>query len=219
MPQITFYRGNGSCAFCAHALLKELGIPFQPVIMNLLEEGYESADGSMSNEQYRQIHPSGYVPALKVDGVVITELSAILTYITTLTPESRLLGQTSLQRARVLEWLSFLSGSLHAHGFGMLFRPRRFTDDAAQEDAIIQKGREKVKEYYAQVEKRIGSGDYTVDDVETVVDFNVLIFYYWGLKQDFDMSPYTNYGRVVKRMESKKSVQAALFEEGLSPAF
>lgn len=103
----------------AHILLSELGIPFHAVPLHVGDSGYEAADGSFSHAEYVQdINSTGYVPALSVDGEVITENPAILRYIANLAPERQLLGSTALQKARVDEWLAWLLSTLHGAGFG-----------------------------------------------------------------------------------------------------
>lgn len=115
MSDLTLYLVNGACSLAPHALLKHLGIPHRVIIMNLTLEGCAAADGSISAEQYRCVHPLGYVPALQLSsGHVITENVAILNYIHSLVPESKTFGDGPLEYAQVVQWLSFLSGGLHS---------------------------------------------------------------------------------------------------------
>ncbi|KAJ4855619.1 hypothetical protein T069G_08987 [Trichoderma breve] len=115
MSTLALYRANGVSSFIPHVLLKELMIPFTSVIMQPGPNGWEAADGSLNNTSYRNIHPQGYVPALQVDGVIITELPAIITYIaSSSTGKANLLGNDKIERAKVAEWMAWLSGTVHA---------------------------------------------------------------------------------------------------------
>lgn len=220
MPEITLYRGNGACSLIPHIVLRELGVPFQSVVLKWSDKGFQfSSDGNITGGDYRKIHSSGYVPALQVDDEVITENPAILMYLASLAPERNLAGKGDLERAHVVEWLVYLSGSLHGYSYGMLFAPKRFTDDTAQYDAIRQKGRAKIEECYALIDKRLEGREFPVGDGETLVDFNLVIFYYWGRDKKFDMDRYPNYGSVVKRMEAKESLQEAAKDEGINLFF
>lgn len=75
---LTLFRRNGACSFIPHVILNEIGVPFETIVLDFDKNTrLAAADGSFTHEQYQQIHPSGFVPALKVDGEVITELPAI----------------------------------------------------------------------------------------------------------------------------------------------
>lgn len=219
-PSITLYRANGACSFVPHAVLKELSIPFNDFRMTWGPEGIESADGSMSNAEYRKIHHLGYIPSLKVGDTVITEMPAVLTYIASLAPDRNFLGKNNLERAKATEWMAYLSGSLHGMGYGMVFRPARFTDDEAQYDAIKQQGRKVVGICYKRIDSLLQGKQFAVGESLTVVDFNLVIFWYWGAGNGFRMrEEFPNYGELVRRMELKDSVREVAKIEGKKLAF
>jgi glutathione S-transferase len=222
MPDITLYRANGSCSLVAHVLLRELGIPFKavPMTYNFKERCISgSEDGRITREEYLKIHPQGYCPALTVDGDNITENPAILSYIASLAPERGLAGKEGLDRARVIQWLAFLSGTMHGYAYGMFFAPQRFTDDKARFDAIQQKGRDKVVEINALIEKMLGGREFPVGDAETLADYNLYLFYRWGVERGFDMSPYKSFERIARRVEKKESVKETVKVEGKELVF
>lgn len=98
---VTLFRKNGACSFVPHALLNELDIPYKAVVLDFNEDNHlHAADGSFTHEEYKKIHPMGYVPALKVDDTIIIELPAIVNYIASLEPGRQLLGRTPLQQAK-----------------------------------------------------------------------------------------------------------------------
>lgn len=114
-PKLTLYRASGSCAEVPYMLLRYLAIPATSVLMKVGSDGhYAAADGSFTNAEYRAIHPSGYVPALRIQDNgsehLLTENPAVLSFIAGLTSEQHLLGDTAIAKARVLEWLNWLSG-------------------------------------------------------------------------------------------------------------
>lgn len=226
MPSnIVLYRKDGACSFIPHALLNELGIPYQSVVLDLKDGAMQAADGSLSNEEYRKIHPSAYVPALQVDGQIITELPAVLTYISDLAPERKLFGSTPMEKAKVYEWLAWLSGTLHAQGYGALWRPKRFTDDDAENvhKAITEKGRSNIMAVYTRIEHRI-EGPHAVGGEFTVVDLGLHTFWRWGalrigIDQNDFAKQFPKYTALVKGVEKMDSVQKTLQEENLPPAF
>lgn len=220
MPKLTLYRANGSCSLIPHAILRHYKIPFTAVRLKFGPNGVEAADGSFSNAQYRSIHPRGYVPALAVDIEVITEMPAILTYISSLLPKEDLAGIGTVQQAKVLEWLVFLSGTLHGLGYGAWLRPGRFSDDVADHKRIRAKGREVIHESFQRIDDALKNGGFFVGNSLTVVDFNVYIFARWAHEVDIDLEKeYCHYYEHVRRIEKMEGVRQAVENEGLKFAF
>ncbi|KAF5570897.1 transcriptional activator CMR1 [Fusarium phyllophilum] len=220
MPKLTLYRANGSCSLIPHAILRHYKIPFTAVRLKFGPNGVEAADGSFSNAQYRSIHPRGYVPALAVDNEVITEMPAILSYISSLIPKENLLGTGPIQKAKVLEWLVFLSGTLHGLGYGAWLRPGRFIDDVADHDKVRGKGREVIHESFKRIDDGLKNGEFIVGNALTVVDFNVYIFARWAHEVEIDLEKeYSNYYRHVRKIERMDGVREAVENEGLKFSF
>jgi glutathione S-transferase len=182
--------------------------------------GLEAADDSLSRDEYREIHHLGYVPALKVDGVVITEMPAILTYLASLAPERNLLGKSDVERAKIVEWMAFLSGYLHGQGYGQVFSPGRYSDNESDFPAIKERGRKIVDTSYRRINGLLQGKAFAVGDQDTVADFNLVIFWYWGVGNGFRMlDDYPNYAELVRRMESKASIRTTAQLEGKKLAF
>ncbi|KAF9770233.1 hypothetical protein IL306_012248 [Fusarium sp. DS 682] len=220
MPNLTLYRANGTCSLVPHAILRHYKIPFSEVLLKFGHEGVEAADGSFKNAQYRSIHPRGYVPALAVGNQVITEMPAILSYISSLIPQENLFGATPFQQAKVLEWLVFLSGTLHGLGFGAWLRPGRFSDDGTVHDGIREKGRELIHECLKRIDNGIKGCEFIVGNILTVVDFNVYIFARWVRELDIDLrAEYSHYYKHVEKIEKMDGVREAVEAEGLEFAF
>jgi glutathione S-transferase len=68
------YYAPGACSLASHVALEEVGIPYETQKMDL-------AAGDQRSEAYLRINPRGRVPALVVDGSVLTENEGILTYL------------------------------------------------------------------------------------------------------------------------------------------
>jgi glutathione S-transferase len=95
------------------------------------------------------------VPVLALDSENITEVIAVATAISSLASDKHLMGWTPLDNARVYEWMSYLSGTLHGAGFAHLFRPQRWTDDPEAFESIQAKARECVKDCFDLIEGRL----------------------------------------------------------------
>ena len=71
---IKLYYSPGACSLAPHIVLEELGIAFEPVLVSL-------KDGDQHKADFMRVNPKARVPALVVDGKLLTENVAILTYL------------------------------------------------------------------------------------------------------------------------------------------
>ena len=100
-----------ACSMSARIALNEAG-----AAIDLVEVDTRAGRVLATGEDYRAINPLGYVPALRLDdGTVLTENSAILQYIADQYPEAELAPPPSdrIGRAKLRQWLSFISAELH----------------------------------------------------------------------------------------------------------
>ncbi|KAM5352755.1 hypothetical protein ACJ41O_005477 [Fusarium nematophilum] len=217
MPNLTLYRTNGSCSLAPHALLRHFDIPVSIIRLHKGPDGrYEAADGSFTNAEYRAVHPLGYVPALRVGDEAITEVPAVLNYISSTVPEENLLGGDALERARVSEWLNWLSGTLHGLGFVGLWRPYRFSDDEAAFEAIRARGRKVIDESFERIESRLEGREWAVGGGLTVVEFYLYVYARWGKKIGIDVERrYPAFGRFAQKLETLEGIREAVQDEGL----
>jgi glutathione S-transferase len=116
---LKLYYTPGACSLSPHIALREAGVPFELVKVDLAAK--KLADGG----DFFAISPKGYVPALGLDdGQVLTEGAIIVQYIADLAPDSRLAPKPgSFARVRLNEWLHFIATELHK-GFGPINNPK-----------------------------------------------------------------------------------------------
>lgn len=209
MDHIKFWFSPGACSLAPHVLLHEIGVSFEAVTTNVFE-------GAQLTEAFARINPKKRVPVLSLDGHIVTEVPAIATAIADLAPEWHLMGRMPLDRARVYEWMSWLSGTLHGQGFGALWRPERFSDDPSQFDSISAKGRTTIADGFDTIEGKL-SGPYSTGDAFTAVDPYLLVFYRWGNGIGFDLAKtHPNYTDFARTLVQRASVAAAMIAEGIA---
>lgn len=206
MASIVLYYSPGACSLASHVLLREIGVKFGLLKVEL---------GASLPESFRRINPKMRVPVLSIDEHVITETPAIFTAISQLAPDKHLLGKSNMDIVRSYEWLNWLSGTLHGQAFGGLVRPHRYTDDPALYDAIKAKGWKNAVECFEKIESDL-SGLHAVGDDFTAVDVFLYIFYRWAnYGQDRVMDKYPKYTKLVLHLAKRSSVQEALEAEGV----
>ena len=95
------YFTPGACSLADHIALREAGLPFESVRVDL--STHTTEDG----RDYMAISPKGYVPALVFDdGQLLTENIAILSWIADRAPMLALPGD--MGRYRLLEALAYV---------------------------------------------------------------------------------------------------------------
>jgi glutathione S-transferase len=185
-------------------------------------DGYEAVDGSLTHAEYRVVNPLGYVPTLVVDGESVTEMPAVLTMIVQLSSDEQkageLLGRTALERARVAEWMAWLSGTLHSLGFGAYWRQYRFVENHECYPAVKVKGGKVIEQCFERIDQRLRGRRFAVGDALTLADFNLCIFWRWGTAIGHDMkAKFPSYTEALKRMQDVVGVREAINDEGMSP--
>ena len=155
---ITFYHAPWSRASSVHWLLEELGVPFEfsPVDIRA-SEGVPEA--------YRSIQPNKKVPAIDLDGTVVTERAAITLYLADAFAEADLApAQDDRARARYLTWLvycdSVLDPVVAAKAHGIEFMGPRYSYGS-------------FSEMVANLEKALSSQPYIVGDRFTAADTQI----------------------------------------------
>jgi glutathione S-transferase len=208
---IKLYYSPGACSLAPHIALEETGADFETQRVMLAEGDNRKAD-------YLAVNPHGFVPALEVDGEVITENVAVLTCIASRFPEARLLPfDRPLALARALQQMAFLSSSLHI-AFAQVWRPQRFTEDASVHPQIIDGGRRRILAYYAEIDARLAGSAWLAGEEMTLADPYVLVFFRWGNRIGLDMGAYPYWAAHSRRMLERPAVQRALEREGLAAA-
>ena len=103
--------GVGSArALRAHWALIELGLDYR-------SERIQSRSGETDTPEYRRLNPRGKIPVLQDRGLVLSESAAIVTYLAETYGGSRsipLIPAGGPERARYLEWVSFISMEIDA---------------------------------------------------------------------------------------------------------
>ncbi len=208
MPDLKLWYSPGACSLAPHILLYEIQVPFDAVETSI-------AKGAHLTDEFARINSKKRVPVLSLDGEMITEVPAIAATIADLAPEQHLMGRTALDRARVCEWMNWLSGTPHGQGFGALWRPQRFSDDPKAFEVIMSKARKTISECFEIIESRL-SGMYSTGGGFTAVDPLLLVFYRWGSGIGIDMpSNYPSYSTFARRLVQRDAVVAALAAEGI----
>jgi glutathione S-transferase len=166
---ITLYHSPMACSLASKLALVESGLPHEISLVRTYR-------GENRGAAYLAINPSGRVPALEVDGVVITESVAILGLIADLAPDAALLPADKIGRAKAIALLSYLSSTVHAAFTPSLF-PERFTQSDDHE-AIRAAALARLREAFLLLEERMVARDFMLERF-SVCDLYATVFLLW----------------------------------------
>ena len=156
---LTFYHSPGSSSMAVHVALHEVGAPFEARALSLQAKDTRTPE-------FLAINPNGRVPALVIDGRVLTEVAGCLFYLARTHPAANLLPTGDAEaEAQVVSWMSFLASGVHTAG---------------------RQGPEAVHEAFAVAERRLGGRKWTVGERYSISDIH-LFRLYWRFKPAHDL--------------------------------
>jgi glutathione S-transferase len=159
-----------------------------------------------TGEDYRQINPLGYVPALKLDdGTVLTENAAILQYIADAYPEARLAPPESNRaaRAKLRQWLSFIGTELHK----ALMTPLLGRDTPPEVKAWVAG---KYASRLAYLDEKLKGREFLLDRFSVADAYLATVLNWTQATPEIDLALYPNVKVYLERMRQRPSVAAAL---------
>ena len=205
---IKLYYSPGACSLAPHIVLEELGIAYEPVLVSL-------KDGEHKKAYYLKINPKARVPALNVDGKVLTENVAILTYLGGGFPERGLWPKETWRQAEALSLMTWLASSVQV-AFAGNVRPERYAGDAAAKENVKVTCRESIIGYYTDIDKLLTGKTFAMGGQYTVCDPYLLVFYRWGYRIGIDMkSQYPHWTKQAVRVASRPTVKRVFDDEGI----
>lgn len=199
------YFSPGACSLSPHIALREAGLPFELVQVDL------RAKKTKAGDDFLAINPKGYVPALGLpDGEVLTEGALIVQYVADQNPDARLAPrQGTKERRRLAELLHFIATELQK-GIAPLNNPKA---NPELKEALRQK-----------LDLRLGYLSKTLEDRKFLLgqDFSVADGYaYYALRSFRKLDSAALAASPVlsayfERIQSRPRVQETLAAEGLS---
>lgn len=199
------YYAPGACSLSPHIALREAGLPFELIKVDLKTKQTETG------EDYRRINPNGYVPCLVLDdGRNLTEGPAIVQFIADQAPEKGLAPAAGdFARYQLQQWLNFISTEIHK-SFSPLFNPAAGDDAKALARQILQAR-------LTTVAEDLNHSPYLLGERFSVADIYLFVTLSWASYVGLDLAPWPALQHFAARIGQRPAVQAALRAEGLLP--
>ena len=202
---LTLHFSPGVCSMASHIALEEIGEPYEkkPTLL---------PKGEHKTEAYLKINPRGKVPALIVDGKVLTENTAILTYLGRRFAGKNLLPKDPLEEARCISTMAWFSNTVHP-AYTHYLRPERFAEAEVAHPAVKETAKKNFMTQCAEIDAMLQGKSWIMGDQHTVADGYALVFYGWGVRAGFPMHELKSYTAWKDRMLKRPAVRKVLEEE------
>ena len=196
---LTLYYSPGASSLVPHIALEEIGAPYERKSINL-------AAGEHKSAAYLKINLRGKVPALSIDGRVLTENVAILTYLAKRFPDARLLPQDLLEESQCLSTMAWFASAVHPT-FAHIIRPERFASDTAAQLNMSNTARQTFWAHCDEINGLLANNKWMMGAQYTVCDPYAFFFYDLGSRIKLPMRELAAYTAFNERMLQRSAVR------------
>ncbi len=204
MTQMTLFVFPGACSRVALTALEHVGADYTAVMVDLMK-------GAHMRPDYKAANPRGKVPALHVDGKLLSENAAIQLWLNDEYPEAGLLPKPAdaWERAQQLSDMFWVSSVWHPYVRANKMPIRWTTGDIAP---VRERGVELLTPCIQILEERLATSNWWYGSW-SIID----VYFYWAYttaeEGQFDLSAYPNINRHRKAVEAIPAFQRALARE------
>ena len=210
MYELFYYPNNASLA--PHYVLEEIGAPF---VLRLVDR----TTNAQKDPDYMQRNPMGRIPTL-VDGeFVLFESAAICLHLADRHPQARLAPAVgSDARARLYQWLMFLTNTIQPDFMTFYYADQRTTDPRGA-PAVKASAEQRLDAAYRVVDDHLArGGPYLLGEAISVADLFLLMVVGWGRAQTNPPWRLANVRRCAELLLRRPAVQRAHASEGIEAA-
>ncbi len=204
MTQMTLFMFPGGCSRVVLVALEHIGVQYDAVMVDLVK-------GEHMRPEYLAANPRGKIPALHVDGKLLSENGAIQLWLNDRYPAAGLLPKPAddWERAQQLSDMFWVSSVWHPYVRANKMPMRWTTGDVAP---VRERGVELLTPCVKQLEDRLADMDWWYGDW-SIID----AYFYWAYTTaedgQFDLSPYPHINRHRAAIEAMPAFQAAIARE------
>lgn len=194
----TLYFSPGACSLAIQVVLRELDQPFELV-------------NKASVTVYQRINPVGAVPALAVDGKVLTEGAAIILYLLE-KHANDLLPASTEARQQAIEQLMFANATLHPAYSKLFFLSSELAEGEIKELAMATAANYVCK-LWQLVETKLQTQPYLGGQQYSVTDILLAVYASWGRFFSVAISIGPRSQAMIAKVQALPCYQAALVAE------
>ncbi|MCA1245107.1 maleylacetoacetate isomerase [Massilia sp. MS-15] len=205
MKLYTYFRS--SAAYRVRIALNLKGLDYEAVPVHLLRDG-----GQQLGADYLAVNPSGLVPALQDDGLVLSQSMAILEYLDEVYPVAPLLPKDALGRARVRELAQIVACDIHPINNLRVLRylvKQLGQSEEVKTDWYRHWVIEGLRSLEAHLARNPGTGAFCHGDTPTMADCFLVPQVFNAKRFDIDVAAYPTIARIDALCADLPAFQAA----------
>jgi maleylpyruvate isomerase len=166
--------------------------------------------GAQKSEAYRALNPQGLVPALEIDGRVLTQSPAILEWLEEAHPEPPLLPRDPFDRAQARAMAALIGCDVHPLNNLRVLQTLKH-ELGADEAKVAAWTARWITAGFEALERLIGrhGGSWSFGDSPTLVDCYLIPQVYSARRFEVDLSPYPEILAIEARAGAHPAFQAA----------
>lgn len=207
MAKLVLWGSTATTSTICHMVLAEAGATFETRFLSLRE-------GEHKRPEYLAVNPKGEVPALVVDGAVLTEIPAICLYVAEVLPKAGMLPRDPLARAQAVSWLAWASFR-QAQGFGSVFAATRIMPDEACAAALRAAGLERIGAALAHLDGVLAGQEYVLGRQLTPADYYLAMQERWAARLGLPLPE--NCAAHMARVLDRPAARQVFTIEGITP--
>lgn len=204
MYKLFYYPRNASWA--PHLALAEMGIEFELILVDRKANQQKSCE-------YLALNPTGRIPTLADQNLVVFESAAICLYLCDKHPDTGLMpAASSPLRAIFYQWLFYLNSTIQPE-LMVYFYPQKHTV-GKRTGEIVQAQEARVMEMFALIDKELEGKNFLVGDSISVCDYFLFMLSHWA--SGFAQPPlaFKNLGAYLRKIAQRDAVISVCEREG-----
>ncbi|OIQ27281.1 MAG: glutathione S-transferase [Alphaproteobacteria bacterium MedPE-SWcel] len=180
--------------------LEEAGLEYDPVKVDFAQK-------EQTTQAYHQINPKGRVPALVVDGGILTETGALLEYIADRAEQAKLRPSDPILAARMREVMFYLASTMHvnhAHkmrGARWASTPESFADMAQKVPETMAASCDYISDWGLR-------GPFVLGETLCLADCYLFVICTWLEGDGVQVARFPKIAAFMAAMEARDSVKA-----------
>jgi glutathione S-transferase len=180
--------------------LEEAGLNYEAIKIDFAGKEHMS-------QAYAQINPKGRVPALAIDGGILTETGALLEYIADLAPTAELRPRDPLLLARMREVMYYLASTMHVnHAHKM--RGSRWASKTSSYKDMQARVPESMTACCAHISQFGLRGPFVLGDTVSLADCYLYVICTWLSGDGVELAGFPKIQSFMTAMEQRPSVRA-----------
>lgn len=212
MIQLYYYPGNANLA--PHMILEEMGLPYELVLVDTEKKEHQAA-------AYLKLNPTGKIPALLDDGLVLTETAAICLHLADKYSQGKLVPSLGTpQRAQLYRWLMYLTNTLQAELITYFYPHRLATDDTAIAQ-VKAHAEARVAEMIDLLENNLAlsGGEYLLGEQFSILDPYLFMLCRWTRNMQNPARDREHLGKFLNLLAERPCVKRTFDMEGITTPY